>query len=393
MQRAAHAPGRFIDVHVLQSVPYANLNRDDTNSVKTVQYGGQERTRVSSQCWKRATRRYFQRTLGQQALRTRRIGEAVQKVLCEERGWPEDLARRAGQHIATGSSIKADPPNEDDPAWSTNAMVYVPATAVADLADLAEANRATLETAKDMKKGVTSVLDKKRIDDVLRSRNGVINLLGRMLAEVDGAGVDGAVQVAHAMTTHGTDVEVDYFAAVDDITDTWRDTTGSAHMGSAEFSAGVFYRYATVDLDDLLRNLEGDHTSARELTSAFLEAFILSLPQAKKNSTAPHTIPDLVHICVRTDRPLSYASAFEKPVRADRHGGFAGPSRTVLATYAAAAAGLLGNRGILTSGWASLEDKELTGLGDRAESFPDLIETAVIAALGQPSATPAGSQA
>lgn len=376
-------PGRFICMHVLQSVPYSNLNRDDTNSVKTVQYGDRERTRVSSQCWKRAVRRYFQKAVGQRALRTRRIGVAVERTLREDRGWPHDLATRAGQHIAAGSSIKADPPSNEDPAWSTNAMVYVPDTAIGELADLAQEHREQLEAAKDMKKGVTSVLPTAAIDQILRSRNGVINLFGRMLAEIDDAGVDGAVQVAHAMTTHATDVEIDYFAAVDDITDAWKDTTGSAHMGSTEFSAGVFYRYATIDLDDLQRNLGGDLTAARELATAFVEAFILSLPEAKKTATAPHTIPDLVHLTVRSDRPLSYAAAFEQPVSADRNGGFAAPSRQALDTYATAAGQLLGERGLLSAGWASLETKDLTGLGRRADSYTDLIDTAVTTALAE----------
>ncbi|WP_127354016.1 type I-E CRISPR-associated protein Cas7/Cse4/CasC [Actinacidiphila soli] len=383
MTQPAGIPRRFICIHVLQSVPYSNLNRDDTNSVKTVQYGDRERTRVSSQCWKRAVRRYFQHTIGQQALRTRRIGEAVEKTLREHREWPADLARRAGQRIAAGSSIKADPPSNDDPAWSTNAMVYIPATAVDELADIADAHREQLEAAKDMKKGGKSILPTQDIDQILRSRNGVINLFGRMLAEIDDAGVDGAVQVAHALTTHGTDVEIDYFAAVDDITDAWNDTTGSAHMGSTEYSAGVFYRYATIDLDDLLRNIGGDLASARELTAAFIEAFVLSLPEAKKTATAPHTIPDLVHLTVRSDRPLSYAAAFEQPVTADRAGGFAAPSRQALDDYATAAGGLLGGRGLLKSGWASLETKELGGLGSRADSYPDLIDAAVTAAFAE----------
>lgn len=382
-QPVASSLGRFLCIHVLQSVPYSNLNRDDTNSVKTVQYGDRERTRVSSQCWKRAVRRYFQNTIGQQALRTRRIGEAVEKTLRDQRQWPADLARRAGQHIATGSSIKADPPSNDDPAWSTNAMVYVPATAVDELADIAETHREQLEAATDMKKNGKSVLPTADIDQVLRSRNGVINLFGRMLAEIDDAGVDGAVQVAHALTTHGTDVEIDYFAAVDDITDAWSDTTGSAHMGSTEYSAGVFYRYATIDLHDLLGNIGGDLAAARELAAAFIEAFVLSLPEAKKTATAPHTIPDLVHLTVRSDRPVSYAAAFEQPVNADRSGGFAVPSRHALDAYATAASRLLGDRALLNAGWASLETKDLTGLGDRADSYPDLIETAVTAALGK----------
>ncbi|MGC0316968.1 type I-E CRISPR-associated protein Cas7/Cse4/CasC [Kitasatospora acidiphila] len=376
---------RFIDIHIVQSVPFANLNRDDNNSVKTVRYGNTDRTRVSSQSWKRAVRKYFETAIDSKALRTRRVGARVARMLKEERGWPADLAHRAGQHAAAGSSIKFEVGKENGIVL-TNAMIYVPETAVAELADLAEEFRGALEGAKDIKKTADkSVLPKDRIDAILRSRNGVINLFGRMLAEVDDAGVDGAVQVAHAMTTHGTDVELDYFSAVDDVTSTWGDATGSAHMGHAEFSAGVFYRYATLDLADLLANLKDGQEAARELSQAFIEAFILSLPQAKKTATAPHTIPDLVHISVRADRPLSYAAAFECPVSPAVEGGYAASSRTALATYAGAANKLLGTGGIVSSGWASLHDKDLTGLGIRLDSFPELIDRALDGALGATS--------
>jgi CRISPR system Cascade subunit CasC len=383
------APARFIDIHVLQSVPFANLNRDDTNSVKTVLYGNVLRTRVSSQSWKRAQREKFQELIGAQALRTRRIGERVTREL-QQRGWPEQLAQRAGGHIAAGSSIKFELGKKPDDSKQivpnkvlTNAMVYVPEIAVGELADLAQEFREQLENAADIKKPTDkSVLPQDRIEGVLRSRNGVINLFGRMLAEIDAAGVDGAVQVAHALTTHGTDVELDYFSAVDDITAAWNDSAGSAHMGHAEFSAGTFYRYATVDLRDLAVNVGDDATAVRELLTAFLRSFIESLPQAKKNSTAPHTIPALAHISVRADRPLSYAAAFEKPVAAAREGGFTDNSIERLDSYAAAANKLLGASRVLNAGWTSLETKEPTGLGARADSFDDLIAAALDAALG-----------
>ncbi|WNI18722.1 type I-E CRISPR-associated protein Cas7/Cse4/CasC [Actinacidiphila sp. ITFR-21] len=383
-------PARFIDIHVIQSVPFANLNRDDTNSVKTVQYGNVLRTRVSSQSWKRAVREVFQERIGQAALRTRRIGERVTLEL-EGRGWPAALARRAGGHIAAGSSIKFElAKKKDDPAQTvpnkvlTNAMVYVPEAAVTELADLADEHRAALEAAGEIKKPADkSVLPKDAIERVLRSRNGVINLFGRMLAEVDDAGVDGSVQVAHALTTHETDVELDYFSAVDDITAAWRDSTGSGHMGHTEYSAGTFYRYATVDLRDLAANIGDEPAAARELLTAFLAAFIESLPQAKMNSTAPHTIPDLVHLSVRSDRPLSYAAAFEKPVRGATEGGFVDGSIRQLDTYAQAANKLLGAGRTLASGWAAVEAQKLTGLGTRRDSFGELITEALDTALGQ----------
>lgn len=406
---------RFIDVHVVQSVPFANLNRDDTNSVKTVQYGNVQRTRVSSQSWKRAVREEFQKEIGERALRTRRIGERVTREL-EERGWPASLAQRAGAHVAAGSSIKFELAKEKSPERNTaegeaakkgakvvvpnkvltNALVYVPETAVRELADIAESHREKLESAKDIKKpSDKSVLPQAAIDGVLKARNGVINLFGRMLAEVDDAGVDGAVQVAHALTTHETDIEFDYFSAVDDVSQDWDDATGSGHMGHNQHSAGTFYRYATIDLEGLAGNIGDDAETIRELTGAFLGAFVESVPQAKKNSTAPHTIPGLIHLAVRSDRPLSFAAAFERPVQPARGEGFEAPSVERLSRYAAAANKMLGGGRLLTSGWVSVghddltalreRHDDLTALGKHHEVLTQLISAALLTALGKAS--------
>ncbi|GAB2774267.1 type I-E CRISPR-associated protein Cas7/Cse4/CasC [Streptomyces daliensis] len=388
---SASAPiaGRFIEAHIIQAVPYANLNRDDTNSVKTVQFGGVNRTRVSSQSWKRAMRLRLQKHLGEEALRTRRLAARIQRHLADERGWPEELAARAGQHVVVASSVGGEAPKkeEGDIAWTTPAMVYVPDTAVAELCDLVEEHREGLEKAKDSKtlKQKDALVPTQRIDDVLRSRNGVINLFGRMLAQVGEAKVDGAVQVAHAFTTHSTDTEIDYFSAVDDVTDDWADTTGSAHMGHAEHSAGVLYRYVVLDLADLLENTGGDAKAARRLAAGFLEAALMSLPQAKKNSTAAHTIPDLAHLTVRADRPVSYASAFEQPVRHGRDGGHTAPSIDALAAYAEAVGRLLSKDHALFRAHASLSAKDITGLGKRVDSFEALTSGALDAALASPA--------
>ena len=46
----------YLDIHVIQTLPPSNVNRDDTGSPKTAVYGGVRRARVSSQSWKRAMR-------------------------------------------------------------------------------------------------------------------------------------------------------------------------------------------------------------------------------------------------------------------------------------------------------------------------------------------------
>lgn len=38
----------FIDIHALQTLPPCNINRDDTGSPKTAQYGGSTRARELS---------------------------------------------------------------------------------------------------------------------------------------------------------------------------------------------------------------------------------------------------------------------------------------------------------------------------------------------------------
>lgn len=277
---------RFLDVHILQTLPYSNVNRDDLGSPKSVVFGGATRTRVSSQAWKRPTRKAVEELIGEKALRTRRLPLQVSALLTKERGWPADLAAFAGAQVVISTESKLaldkDRANTDQ---ATASLLFLPEGAAGLLADIAEQHRAALEKAIGTKAASKPVLPKDAVHEVLRSRNGSIALFGRMLAEIPGAGVDGAVQVAHAFTTHATSVQGDFFTAVDDV-DLWAQDAGSAHMNTAEFSSGVFYRYATLDLSDLASTV-ADPATARELATAFVSSFINSMPSAKKTSTAP----------------------------------------------------------------------------------------------------------
>lgn len=257
-------------------------------------------------------------------------------------------------------------------------LLFLPESGLEELVAVCVDRREQLEQNLAKKKP-GQILPADRIEEILKRRTASISLLGRMLAELPGANVDGAAQVAHAFTTHAAEPQRDYFTAVDD----WlgEADTGSGHLDTSEFSAGVFYRYATVNITDLLTNLDGDEKAARTVLGSFAEHFLLSLPQAKKNSTAPHTVPDLAYLAVRTQRPLSLAAAFETPVK-DSDGGFAHTSRTALATYAHHLNRLTGNRHRPFHGHATVDDAtDLTVLGAAHDSFYDLIDAAVDAAL------------
>ena len=75
----------FLDIHAIQTLPPSNMNRDDTGSPKTAQYGGVRRSRVSSQAWKKAMREYFN-THGDQSnvgIRTKEIVRYVADKIVE----------------------------------------------------------------------------------------------------------------------------------------------------------------------------------------------------------------------------------------------------------------------------------------------------------------------
>ena len=75
-----------------------------------------------------------------------------------------------------------------------------------------------------------------------------IACFGRMLADSPDFNIDAAVQVAHAVTTHGVDMENDFFTAVDDLNN-GKEDSGAGHLGGTEFAAGLFYGYICIDRD------------------------------------------------------------------------------------------------------------------------------------------------
>lgn len=75
----------FLEVHLLQSTPPSNMNRDQNGAPKTAYFGQAERLRVSSQCWKRAVRQHYKDTLPDDHKTYR------------DRAWAKELAKRLKQ--------------------------------------------------------------------------------------------------------------------------------------------------------------------------------------------------------------------------------------------------------------------------------------------------------
>jgi CRISPR system Cascade subunit CasC len=302
---------KLLEVHILQTVAPCNLNRDDMGSPKDALFGGFRRARISSQAQKRAVRVAFKDWLllseEERAVRTKRL---VEELLRSRRleGVEEGLARRAVENAlnALGFGVKEG---------RTEYLFFL---GNRELDALAKKIRENLETlsgeVKDKKKAKVPNGLKKALEPVLDGGKAVdLALFGRMLADRPELGKDAAAQVAHALSTHKVDRQIDFYTAVDDLNP--KEETGAEMMGYVEFYSATLYRYAVVDLEKLLENLQGNEDLAIKGALAFLEAFVRTLPSGKQNSFAAHNPPLFVAFRAGEGMPRNLATAFERPIR------------------------------------------------------------------------------
>lgn len=360
----------FIDVHILQTVPPSNLNRDDTGSPKTAVFGGVRRARVSSQAWKRATRREFGALLDTSELgtRTKRVVELLrERIKAVRPGTGDEEAADAAAKVlgAAGIVVKEPRGKKGEPAES-GYLLFLSAQQVEALADLAAG---AIDSGR--------VIEKKAAQALIKGKNSIdLALFGRMVADVTDLNVDAACQVAHALSTHAVQPEYDYFTAVDDHkAQSEEEDAGAGMIGTVEFTSATLYRYATVDVDLLAKNL-GDVAATVRAVDAFLRAFATSMPTGKQNTFANRTLPDAVVVTVREDQPVSYVGAFEDPVPGTAEGGRVRRSAERLAEYATEVSGVFGLQAVAT--WVvgvGAAGQALEPLGDRV-AFDDAVRGA-----------------
>jgi CRISPR system Cascade subunit CasC len=353
----------FIDFHVLQTVPPANVNRDEDGSPKTTTYGGTRRARVSSQAWKRAIRNDFKKHLDESDLGVRSlrlvddIRQRIEKLDPSLTGQAEDYAVRA----LTQAGLKVTPskPRKDDsdpPYQKTGALLFLSNVQMNELAQLAIDSEGA-----PAKKDAKAVLTKGNSIDLA--------LFGRMVADSPDLNVDAAAQVAHALGVHTVVSEFDYFTAVDDHAP--EDNAGAGMIGTVEFNSSTLYRYATVNVDALDETLGSVEATARA-AEAFARAFISSMPTGKQNTFANRTLPDFVLVTVRDDQPVNLAGAFEEAV--DTQGNRARKAAALLVRQAEGIAAAYGEQPLKS--YAVVVGSDDSGVAEIAEktTLPYLIE-------------------
>ncbi|RBM06840.1 type I-E CRISPR-associated protein Cas7/Cse4/CasC [Streptomyces sp. PT12] len=342
----------ILDIHVLQTVPPSNLNRDDTGQPKTAVYGGVRRARVSSQAWKRATRRAFDDLLDPSHLGVRSkklVDELAGRITAAEPSIERAAAWKvAAETLQTATNSKLEVPRRkkdadgeaEETAPESSYLMFLSRRQLDALAALTLEGTKGTDDVTALKAFLKAKENKARARALVNTGHSVdIALFGRMVADATDLNVEASTQVAHALSVHAVDNESDYYTAVDDNnTDAEK---GAGMIGTVEFNSATLYRYAALDVDQLHANLgaglredEAPGTPTRRAVEAFIEGFIASLPTGKINTFGNTTLPDAVIVKLRTKRPVSFVAAFEKPVAQDpENGGFLAPSCERLARF------------------------------------------------------------
>jgi len=371
-----------IELHLIQNFAPSCLNRDDTNQPKDCEFGGVRRARISSQCIKRAIRRHFNESgacdIG---TRTKRLKQKLTEHLGDVGASDEERSAALDVFLETYySQLDAKRPGE------TSVLLYVGEPEIVEAArcarelwpELVASGAGDRKTKKEKRR---SLEGKPAIKQRLRAAglSADIALFGRMLAELPDMNVDAACQVAHAISTHRVDMDMDFYTAVDDLNPS--SETGAGMMGVTGFNSSCFYRYALLDRRQLLENLR-DGALVDDVIKAFLLASVYAIPTGKQNAMAAQNLPSFgMFVVRRSGAPCSLANAFAEPARvlASQDEDLIGRSVEAFCSYWTALQRVYGSDGVVAT--PLFHDGREGRLGQLASADRGSVEAAVAAAM------------
>lgn len=371
----------FVNIEVIQTLPFSNANRDDAGQPKSVLFGGSTRGRLSSQSLKRAARFYgadseagFRASdrVNTSFYRTRYIKALVLASISDRHG--EDVAKASEKAVETIVGKDLPLGNKDSKnADLASTLVVLTNEEIDAIADL------LVEQGKASAKEIENILATSSKKDLA--------LWGRFFASSNASTIDGSAQVAHAITTHSVAIEPDFFVGMDDAADFFSDHAGGGHPGDSFYLQGTFYKYANFNIEETVLNLvnanlagktfsydegkaDGIEEVVEAITEKFITAFSLAVPQGKIRSTAHTTLPSMVRVSVTANQPVNAVTAFEEPVS-----GKAITSESIAKLNAEVASfeAFLGKP--LASYVLVRGEVEADALGEQADSMVSLIES------------------
>ncbi len=319
---------RFLQLHWLASYPGTLLNRDEAGLAKRLAFGGAVRLRVSSQAIKRRLRmaddpQSLRRIPGAAVAERSKhaIRREVLRGLAEETGRDQEVVDAVAAPFERALyGDKGDKPESRQP-------LLVGHPEIRFLREKARAIVAAAAAPKDAAAAADAFgKDAKTLFKAMRDQTAMPGgieaaLFGRMVTSDTEANIDAAVHVAHALSVHAADTEIDYVTAVDDLAGA--DETGAAGIFDAELTSGLYYGYAVVDVPALVSNtagverarwLDADRALAAEVARRLVHLVATVSPGAKKGSTAPYSYADTLLVEAGARQPRTLANAFIEPV-------------------------------------------------------------------------------
>lgn len=418
----------FVQIHMLQSMPPGNLNRDETGQPKKCIFGGVTRGRISSQCLKRNIRlsTQFKEAFGDAlADRTQYLPRMVADALRNgDAGVPDDeldelmraLAgrfKKAGRGSDSEDAEVADDEHENgdgsasatDGTGKTPQLVFFQQPFAHDIAKLIAELRTRNQRAynhfigrklkpratKDEQKLLKGEIERfvQEVSNASESLTVDIGLFGRMTTSNLLKNVEASCQVAHAISTHETLIESDYFTAMDDLKSTYATTQmeamGAAFLGAGDtetfFNSAVYYKYLNLDICAISKHLTSlNDESTANVAGVLISAAALATPTGKQNAFASHSVPELILVeASKAKRPVSYANAFLQPIDGGMSQNLMTESTKALCRYidsvALAFAPADVDRRLLAVGSAT--SAPLDSKHERVDTLDELIESVV----------------
>lgn len=297
---------KALQFHMLTSFPPSCSNRDDTNRHKSCKFGNEGRLRISSQSLKAAMRRSLGSATNPAfdlSRRTKRLFVPIEEQLIAEGATPEQ-ARAATNAVLPVFGVFCDKAKAD-------VLGKVPASAALVFASRRE-EEALLQICREVVEG--SLDEKEALKRAKKEAVGMceeagdIALFGRMIASSLEHNVDAALSISHAITTHGSFAETDFWTGMDDLVPADRNT--AAMMNHNYFGSGVFYTYICVDLEQLYENLGRDKAAVRSLLPELVRCIATVRPGGMVNSFAHNPLAGYIEMTYGAPFAHNLANAF-----------------------------------------------------------------------------------
>lgn len=300
-----------------------NLNRDENGRPKTLELGGTQRVRLSSQAqkavWRRSPLLVEKTGMG---VRTR--ADFLEKMSNPSATDEQNrILRDALAEFLFGVKKKKpkDGQTKNKPSEASGTEDSQKEAAGGQLVSLW---REELELCEDLfRRGVFDKDPKKmykiveREFEAFREKTQGKNLIYDLFGAMSTANAQSSIatmMVANAISVHPARIEVDYFTSIDDL-----DPNGGAgFLSDSFFSSGLLCSYVGVDVGELiLRIANADPTKvekahmvrAGQVLGALLEVIMTEFPKGKRTSYAQTPIPIYMRVEF-SDLPLNPQMAF-----------------------------------------------------------------------------------